>query len=41
MDDVHTTSSLESLVARSGVKDGASQSQIYQHRIEKATTVTI
>ena len=41
MDDVRTSNSSEPPEARNGVKDGPSQSQVHQRRIEHATTATV
>ena len=41
MDDVHTPNSQEPPDACNSVKDGTPQSQIHQHRIDHATTVTV
>ena len=41
MDNVRRTASSDHLVPRNGVKDGTSQSQLYQHRIKHMITTTV
>ena len=41
MDDLRTPDPQEPLDVRNRVKDGPSQSQVHQHRIEHATTATV